>query len=134
MYSYFMKVCQVHNKQRSRLLCPFTAVCDLQRSYPTRTHTHTHTHTHSHTRTHTLVPIDDYVQFAQIIFELPSHLHQRHIPHTYRQYSMGYRHMCRFFSGELFHHPDVRVFPTHHHLILTSDGGFGCSHMSPHNI
>jgi len=55
--------------------------------------------------------------FQEIEFILPEHYNVYDIPTNYPHpfiptisFSMGYRHMCRFFSGEIFKHPLIKKY------------------------
>jgi alpha 1,2-mannosyltransferase len=54
------------------------------------------------------------VQFEKVIFEIPDFLKKEEIPEFIYvdgfEFSMGYRHMCRFFSGTIFYHPALKDF------------------------
>ncbi|VVB92993.1 Glycolipid 2-alpha-mannosyltransferase [uncultured archaeon] len=54
------------------------------------------------------------VQFEKVIFEIPDFLNKEEIPELVYVdgdcFSMGYRHMCRFFSGIIFHHPALEDY------------------------
>ncbi len=54
------------------------------------------------------------VQFEKVIFEIPDFLNKEEIPELVYVggdcFSMGYRHMCRFFSGIIFHHPALKDY------------------------
>lgn len=54
------------------------------------------------------------VQFEKVIFEIPDFLNKEEIPElVYLDedcFSIGYRHMCRFFSGIIFHHPALKEY------------------------
>ena len=54
-----------------------------------------------------------FVDLDPTVFSLPSHLPAdvvAAIPRYVRGYGMGYRHMCRFFSGPLFRHAALRAY------------------------
>lgn len=55
--------------------------------------------------------ISDKVKFRELNFSIPPHLNTTDIPTKFISettpsfgFSLGYRHMCRFFSGEIFSH------------------------------
>jgi len=52
--------------------------------------------------------------FEKIVFEVPQFLNKDTIPEIVYVngfgFSMGYRHMCRFFSGIIYHHPALKSF------------------------
>jgi len=55
------------------------------------------------------------VDFALVKFETPKWIDPSTIPKTFkgwlkRHTSIGYRHMCRFFSGEVFKHPALAKY------------------------
>lgn len=54
------------------------------------------------------------VQFEKVIFEIPDFLNKEEIPELVYVdgdcFSIGYRHMCRFFSGIIFHHPALKEY------------------------
>lgn len=63
----------------------------------------------------------DFVQFCNIKFTIPSHVNMDNVPKMYPHpthgngpyawghpgFTLGYRHMCRFFSGEIYHRPEI---------------------------
>jgi len=65
----------------------------------------------------------------QIEFNTPSHINESDIPKTFRGYAksnvyLGYRHMCRFFSGEVFKHPALAKYD--YYWRLDDDSGYFC--------
>jgi len=57
------------------------------------------------------------IKFEEIKFELPEFYHGFNIPVNFphpfvpgMSFSLGYRHMCRLFSGEIFKHPTIRNY------------------------
>jgi len=52
------------------------------------------------------------IQFEQVKFEIPYFLNKSKIPDYVGSCShgIGYRHMCRFFSGTVFQHPALRMY------------------------
>eukprot|EP00736_Rhodelphis_marinus_P000937 Rmarinus@m.10344 len=51
------------------------------------------------------------VRFAEITFSIPEHMKNTPIPkNLYGRWNMGYRHMCRFFSYEVFSLPELQEF------------------------
>lgn len=54
------------------------------------------------------------LNFEKILFETPDFLKKEEIPEIIFVdgfgFSMGYRHMCRFFSGTIFHHPALKDY------------------------
>jgi len=57
------------------------------------------------------------IKFQEIEFSLPEFYNQFDIPVNYphpfvpgMSFPMGYRHMCRFFSGEIFKHPVMKKY------------------------
>jgi hypothetical protein len=59
----------------------------------------------------------DNIKFEEIEFYLPEHYKKFDIPFEFphpfvpnMSFSMGYRHMCRFFSGEIFKHPLIKKY------------------------
>ncbi len=61
-----------------------------------------------HTATHSTL------RFEKVIFEIPDFLKKDEIPEIIFVdgfvFSMGYRHMCRFFSGTIFYHPALKDY------------------------
>jgi alpha 1,2-mannosyltransferase len=50
------------------------------------------------------------LQFEKVIFKIPDFLNKKEIPESYLGFSIGYRHMCRFFSGIFFNHPALEAY------------------------
>lgn len=54
------------------------------------------------------------IELSEITFEIPAYLDRDLIPEIFdggsMKYSLGYRHMCRFFSGTIFLHPALASY------------------------
>jgi alpha 1,2-mannosyltransferase len=57
------------------------------------------------------------IKFEEIEFKLPDFYKNFNIPESFPNpvnsnhfFNMGYRHMCRFFSGEIFKHPAMQKY------------------------
>jgi hypothetical protein len=54
------------------------------------------------------------VRFEKVEFKIPDFLNETEIPEVYSvgdsNFSIGYRHMCRFLSGIFFHHPSLKEY------------------------
>ncbi|NJD76986.1 MAG: hypothetical protein FIB08_07815 [Candidatus Methanoperedens sp.] len=54
------------------------------------------------------------IQFEKVSFKIPDFLNKEEVPELIYLdgdcFSMGYRHMCRFFSGIIFHHPALKDY------------------------
>ena len=49
--------------------------------------------------------------FAQVDFSLPNFINRTDVPEKILgRFSVGYRHMCRFFSGTIFNHPALAAY------------------------
>ena len=69
--------------------------------------------THTPQTRHVAIDLD-FIDLEPSVFALPAHIPPdiaARIPKSVRGYGMGYRHMCRFFSGPLFAHPALSVCP-----------------------
>lgn len=55
-----------------------------------------------------LLKINPNIKFERIIFEIPPWIDKKEPFKT--EWGIGYRHMCRFFSGELFKHKSMKKF------------------------
>jgi|SRR3989344_770047 len=50
------------------------------------------------------------LQFEKVAFQIPDFLKKETIPERYYGFSIGYRHMCRFFSSDFFYHPALKEY------------------------
>lgn len=51
------------------------------------------------------------LSFVKLEFEFPAHLKPQEIPERILgRFNLGYRHMCRFFAGQIFLHPALREY------------------------
>ncbi len=50
------------------------------------------------------------LQFEKVVFQIPNFLEKATIPENYYGFSIGYRHMCRFFSSGFFYHPALKEY------------------------
>ena len=59
------------------------------------------------------------VAFHRVTFDVPSFIDARYVPRWFGGYSLGFRHMIRFFTMELAHHPALA--PLDYYWRLDSD-------------
>ena len=50
------------------------------------------------------------LQFEKIVFQIPDFLQKEEIPEKYNGFTIGYRHMCRFFAGIAVKHPVLKEY------------------------